>query len=147
MRTSVKTTKRKRTPPAAPAIAAAAPETSMTVEVAAQVVTETVAAEAATPTSVVVFPSVCTVKDAAGLKQSLCKVADEASSVTLDVRAVERIDTAIFQLLYAFVRDRAARHLAVAWLGAPAALLDAATLLGVDALLNLSVKESIGAAA
>jgi ABC-type transporter Mla MlaB component len=107
----------------------------------------TQAAGSAVPASVVAFPSVCTVKDAAGLKDSLCAVADQQSSVTLDVRAVERIDTAIFQLLYAFVRDRAARDLEVAWLGAPAALLDAAALLGVHALLKLPEKETIGAAA
>jgi ABC-type transporter Mla MlaB component len=95
----------------------------------------------------VALPSVCTVKDAAGLRDSLCAVVNEPSGVTLDVRAVERIDTAIFQLLYAFVRDRAARDLKVAWLGAPDALLDAAALLGVHALLKLPEKETVGAAA
>lgn len=108
---------------------------------------ESAPVEAAPSAVVVTLPSVCTVKDAASLKDSLCAVSDEPTSVTLDVRAVERIDTAIFQLLYAFVRDRAARDFAVAWLGAPAALLDAATLLGLSAPLKLPEKESIGAAA
>lgn len=152
MRTSVKTIKRKRTPAAASRVAVV-PEASKP-EVAAPAPSEAVpaapalvpAAESAVPTTVVALPSVCTVKDAAGLKDSLCAVADESSSVTLDVRAVERIDTATFQLLYAFVRDRAARDLQVAWLGAPSALLDAAVLLGVHALLKLPEKE-IGAAA
>ena len=151
MRTPVKTTKRKRTPAAAPRVAAV-PEASVP-EAAAPAASEVapagpVAVSApAAPTAVVVLPSVCTVKDAAGLKDSLCAVVDERPSVTLGVRAVERIDTAIFQLLYAFVRDRAAHDLQVTWLGAPSALLDAAALLGIHALLKLPEKETIGAAA
>jgi ABC-type transporter Mla MlaB component len=147
MHTPVKTTKRKRTSAAAPRVAAV-PDASKPEVTAAPATSEAVPAEpvAATATAVVVLPSVCTVKDAAGLKDSLCAVADALSSVTLDVRGVERMDTAIFQLLYAFVRDRAARDLAVSWLGAPAALLDGAALLGVHGLLKLPEKE-IGAAA
>jgi ABC-type transporter Mla MlaB component len=151
MRTSVKTTKRRRTPAAASRVAVV-PEAA-TPESAAPAPTQAVTAAPAAPapetaaaSAVVALPSVCTVKDAARLKDCLCAVADESSSVTLDVRAVERIDTAIFQLLYAFVRDRGARDLQVAWLGAPSALLDAAALLGVHALLKLPEKE-IGAAA
>jgi ABC-type transporter Mla MlaB component len=146
MRTPVKTTKRKRTSAAAPRVAAV-PDASKPEVTAAPATSEAVPNEAVAPTAVVVLPSVCTVKDAAGLKDSLCAVADALSSVTLDVRGVERVDTAIFQLLYAFVRDRAARDLAVAWLGAPAALLDGAALLGVHGLLKLPEKEIIGAAA
>jgi ABC-type transporter Mla MlaB component len=153
MRTSVKNTKRKRnSAPAAiaaaePAVAEAAVAPAASVgapEAVAPVVVQTAGASQA---SVVKLPSVCTVKDAANLKDAFCKVLEEAASVTLDIRAVERVDTAIFQLLYAFVRDRAARNLGVTWLGAPSALIDAATLLGLHAQLNLPEKESLGVAA
>lgn len=152
MRTPVKTTTKRKRTPAAAARVAAVPEASAP-EVAAPAASEAVpavpvaAVEPAAPTAVVLLPSVCTVKDAAALKDTLCAVVGESSSVTLDVRAVERIDTAIFQLLYAFVRDRAAHDLQVTWLGAPSALLDAAALLGIHALLKLPEKETIGAAA
>ena len=49
----------------------------------------------------------------------------------------ERIDTAVIQVLCAFLRERAARNLAVTWRGTPQPLLDAARLLGVGTLLAL----------
>lgn len=144
----MKTTKRKRASAAASRVAVVpkAPESEPATTATSEAVPEAPPAEAAAAASMVALPSVCTVKDAAGLKDSLCAVVDEPSSVTIDVRALERIDTAILQLLYAFVRDRAARNLAVEWLGARPALIDAASLLGVHALLKLPEKE-IGAAA
>jgi anti-anti-sigma regulatory factor len=155
MRTSVKNTKRKRnSAPAAvaaaehavpPATEAAASAPSIGEPVGAASVA--IEAAGATPASLVKLPSVCTVKDAANLKDALCKVLEEVAEVTVDIRAVERVDTAIFQLLYAFFRDRAARNLGVAWLGSPPALIDAATLLGLRVQLNLPEKESIGVAA
>ena len=51
--------------------------------------------------------------------------------------APERIDTATLQVLYAFVRDRLAGDREVTWQGVPAALTDAARLLGVRDLLCL----------
>ena len=85
----------------------------------------------------VALASNSTVKDAAALKDSLLRVLDEQSSVAIEAKSVERIDTAIIQLLCAFVRDRAARNLAVTWRGTPQPLLDAARLLGVGSLLAL----------
>jgi ABC-type transporter Mla MlaB component len=147
MRTPVKTIKRKRAPAASRvAVVPKAPESETLATATSEAVPEAPRTEAAAPASMVALPSVCTVKDAAGLKDSLCAVVDEPSSVTIDVRALERIDTAILQLLYAFVRDRAARNLPVEWLGARPALIDAASMLGVHALLKLPEKE-IGAAA
>jgi ABC-type transporter Mla MlaB component len=60
--------------------------------------------------------------------------------VTLDVSAVERVDTATMQLLCAFVRDRSGRNQSVTWRGESAALQDAVRLLGVGALLGLETK-------
>jgi anti-anti-sigma regulatory factor len=78
-----------------------------------------------------------TVKDAAALKDTLLQVLDASGSVAIDARSVERIDTAVIQVLCAFVRDRAARNLPVVWRGTPQPLLDAARLLGVGAMLAL----------
>lgn len=83
----------------------------------------------------VALPGHCTVKDAAALKQTLCNVAQESATVTIDVAALERIDTATMQLLCAFVRDRAARNQQVAWNGTSEAFVQAARLLGVSELL------------
>src|SRR5690606_19082651 len=86
---------------------------------------------------IVVLAANCSVKDAAALKTSLCAIARESTEVTLDVSAVERVDTATMQLLCAFVRDRSGRNQSVAWRGESQALQDAVRLLGVGELIGL----------
>ncbi len=137
---STKTTRRKR-PSAAPnvAVASALP----------------LAAAARTPAPVSAVPpgtgnggptvalfSHCTVKHAAGPKNELLQQLDEPAEVVIDATNLERIDTAIMQLLCAFVRERAERNLGVRWHGIPQALRDAARLLGVGTLLELPVEAS-----
>lgn len=92
----------------------------------------------ATPT--VALTSNCTVKDAVALKRSLCDVVNVAEPVTLDVAGVDRVDTAILQLLCAFVRARTAANRAVAWSGSSSALFDSARQLGLQAALALPQK-------
>lgn len=87
----------------------------------------------------------CSVKDAVALKISLCAVAQDSAALTVDVRSLERIDTATMQLLCALVRDRSARNQRVTWLGDSPVLQDAARLLGVRALLGFD--DANGAAA
>ena len=89
------------------------------------------------PEPIVTLPSNSAVKDAAALKAALIKVVGLPVTVSLDVRSVERVDTATLQLLYAFVRDRAQRKLAVEWLGCPKALIESSRLLGVHTMLGL----------
>lgn len=114
------------------------------VEQASDVSIEPAADVAAEPVVVgdpiVVLASNCSVKDAAALKSSLCAFSNHGDAVTLDVSAVERVDTATMQLLCAFVRDRSGRNQSVAWRGESAALQDAVRLLGVGALLGLETK-------
>jgi ABC-type transporter Mla MlaB component len=115
------------------------------VEVAeAEPVAEAVMTEAVEPAVVgeplVVLGANCSVKDAAALKTSLCAFSKHSDAVTLDVSAVERVDTATMQLLCAFVRDRGGRNQGVAWRGESQALQDAVRLLGVGALLGLETK-------
>jgi ABC-type transporter Mla MlaB component len=132
----MKTTKRKRVsapraeaPEAvnAPAVKAAAPQPTA-------------------PASIITLASHCTVKDAAALKESLCRLVGASDAVTLDVRTLERIDTATMQLLCAFVRARIERNEKVEWLGDSPALTEAARLLGVASLLALPA-DSTGARA
>lgn len=89
---------------------------------------------------IVVLAANCSVKDAAALKTSLCAFSNHGDAVTVDVSAVERVDTATMQLLCAFVRDRGGRNQGVSWRGESQALQDAVRLLGVGALLGLETK-------
>jgi ABC-type transporter Mla MlaB component len=83
----------------------------------------------------------CNVKDAAELKQSLCRYVTGGASVALEVGKVERVDTSTMQLLCAFVRDRAAQQLKVEWTGDTRVIRDAARLLGVESLLALPASD------
>jgi ABC-type transporter Mla MlaB component len=79
----------------------------------------------------------CTVAEADALKSELGSRLQRSQTVTLDVSAVQRIDTAGLQLLAAFVRDRRTAGRAVAWRGRASALETAADLLGLRAMLEL----------
>lgn len=154
MATSSKTSKRKRGSAKAAAGHPAVTRAAIAVEpVAAEPVeatgmpapVETLAVPTARPApsgSIVVLASNCTVRDAAGLKDTLCEHANETTAVGLDVRSLERIDTATMQVLCAFVRDRANRQQKVQWLGHSQALKDAARLLGLAGMLALAPEDS-----
>ena len=79
----------------------------------------------------------CTVADASSLKAGLAKLLDDTDIVTLDISAVQRIDTAGLQLIAMFVREREARGRQVRWQGAAPVLATAAELLGLGSLLKL----------
>jgi ABC-type transporter Mla MlaB component len=79
----------------------------------------------------------CTVAQADTLKSELGRRLQEPAPVTLDVSAVQRIDTAGLQLLAAFIRDRRTAGRAVTWRGQAAALTTAAGLLGLNDMLEL----------
>jgi anti-anti-sigma regulatory factor len=82
------------------------------------------------------LPAQCTLSDADGLKLTLTRLLRNVKPVTLDARAVQRIDTASMQLLAAFALERAARELAVAVGDASAEFLQATRLLGLEQLLR-----------
>jgi ABC-type transporter Mla MlaB component len=79
----------------------------------------------------------CTVAEAEALKSELGRRLQQSQPVTLDVSALQRIDTAGLQLLAAFVRDRRTAGRAVAWRGRASALETAAGLLGLHDMLEL----------
>ena len=67
---------------------------------------ETAASAAAAADDRCSWPPKCTVAEADALKAQLAARLQESEPVTLDVSALQRIDTAGLQLLAAFVRDR-----------------------------------------
>jgi ABC-type transporter Mla MlaB component len=79
----------------------------------------------------------CMVAEAAALKDSLAALLNEPQPVTLDVAALQRIDTAGLQIITAFVRDRSSAGRSVEWQGTAPVLTTAAQLLGLNLLLNL----------
>jgi ABC-type transporter Mla MlaB component len=79
----------------------------------------------------------CTVSDAGSLKESLAGLLDEPQAVTLDITALQRIDTAGMQVITAFVRERAGHGRLVEWQGTAPVLATAAHLLGLTSLLKL----------
>jgi ABC-type transporter Mla MlaB component len=87
--------------------------------------------------SALALASHCTIKDAAALKLDLCAIAHEDADVSIDVAAVERIDTSTMQLLCAFVRGRMERKQKVQFKGDSQSWREAVRLLGVAELLGL----------
>jgi ABC-type transporter Mla MlaB component len=79
----------------------------------------------------------CMVSEAGSLKERLAALLEEPQAVTIDVSALQRIDTASLQVITAFVRERAGAGRAVEWQGTAPVLLTAVQLLGLTSLLKL----------
>ena len=96
------------------------------------------ASRAPKPTAqkVATFAADCTIAQAAVMKSQLAKVIDAKSSVTLDVTCVRRIDTAGFQVLASFIRERRAAGRGVQCAGASESFSVTASLLGLGALFS-----------
>ena len=77
------------------------------------------------------------VSEAGSLKESLAALLDEPLPVTLDIAALQRIDTAGLQVITAFVRERAGHDRTVEWQGTAPVMTTAAQLLGLTTLLRL----------
>jgi ABC-type transporter Mla MlaB component len=92
---------------------------------------------AAPHTATLALTAECLVSGASALKESLAGLLDEPQPVTLDITALQRIDTAGLQVLTAFIRERAGHGRTVEWRGTAPALTSAALLLGLTALLRL----------
>jgi phospholipid transport system transporter-binding protein len=73
----------------------------------------------------------CGIRQGAALKQQLLEVLEAPGAVVIDPRAIERIDTAALQLLYAFERDRLAAGRSVTWRAPSPAFTQAMTTLGL----------------
>jgi anti-anti-sigma regulatory factor len=85
----------------------------------------------------VVLPGSCTLKEAATVKALLVSGLDMAGNVELDVRAVERVDTSVLQLLVAFTRDMKDAGRAVTWFGFNEEMNRSVRQLGLDGVLGV----------
>ena len=90
-----------------------------------------------TADSVFAVAAECTVADASSLRSGLAKLLDDSGVVTLDISAVQRIDTAGLQVIATFVRERESHGRQVEWRGTAPALAAAASLLGLSSFLKL----------
>ena len=79
----------------------------------------------------------CTISDIAPLQKGLTSLLEHPSSVTLDIEAVQRIDTAAMQMVAAFVRERESHGRQVQWRGSAPVFGSAARLLGLAPMLHL----------
>ena len=93
-------------------------------------------------TSSVTLPADCTIAQTAAVKSRLAPLLGRASAITLDGNAVRRVDSAGLQLLAAFVRERRASGRSVAWRDVSPVFSAAATLLGLNAVLELTEQRS-----
>ena len=89
------------------------------------------------PSTTLALAAECMVSDAGSLKETLAALLDEPLPVTLDITALQRVDTAGLQVITAFIRERAGHGRAVEWQGTAPALATAARLLGLTSLLRL----------
>lgn len=69
--------------------------------------------------------------DASQLHLQLLPLLDNAAPVAIDAGSVERVDTAVLQLLHAFGKERQARGRSLEWLAASNPLRAAAASLGL----------------
>jgi anti-anti-sigma regulatory factor len=85
---------------------------------------------------VIALPADCTVRHIGALRDQLCGVPPEVRNITLDLRRLERFDTATLQLIAAFARDQTARGTNLLTCGNRPAWDEAAQLLGLSAALD-----------
>jgi ABC-type transporter Mla MlaB component len=88
------------------------------------------------------LPAECVIASATALRDVLLERVGDAGTVQIDASSVQRIDTASLQVMAAFVRERRNDGLSFEWLGVPACLTEAATLLDLTKALGLA---SLGA--
>jgi anti-anti-sigma regulatory factor len=92
-------------------------------------------ADPAPRSEVIALPADCTLRNIGTLRDRLCEVATDVNNITLDLRRLERFDTATLQLVAAFARDQAARGTNLMICGNRPAWDEAAALLGLTATL------------
>ena len=80
------------------------------------------------------------IANALELLQQLAPLLEAKTKVTLDLCAVQRIDTAILQLLLAFQRTASARGMPVTWSAPSDAVLDTAHRVGLSDSLGLEAR-------
>lgn len=92
----------------------------------------------------VALPPHCVLRDAAELKSELLKRVADPAAIALDASAVERIDTANLQLLFAFVRDRRKANLATTVPAPSASFRESVLRLGLAEHIGLADAPAVG---
>jgi anti-anti-sigma regulatory factor len=85
---------------------------------------------------VIALPADCTLRKIDALRDQLCGVHADVRNITLDLRQLERFDTATLQLVAAFARDRVAHGANLLVCGNRPVWDEAAELLGLTATLG-----------
>jgi ABC-type transporter Mla MlaB component len=98
--------------------------------------TAEVAVSASSAAGLIELPPQCLLRDAVEYKQRFLDCVD-AESVTVDVGAVDRIDTAFIQVLLSFARTRAAAKREITWQRVTSEFAASVRLLGVHAVLSV----------
>ena len=99
--------------------------------------TATASSTEAPPTTLVYCSPECNISVAQDLYDTLQAALGAQCPVVLDATHVERVDTAVLQMLCAFVRDAQASGIVVQWQQPSPALENAARLLNVQTCLAL----------
>ena len=85
---------------------------------------------------VIALSADCTLRKISTLRDQLCGVGADVRNITLDLRQLERFDTATLQLVAAFARDQVARGTNLLICGNRPVWDEAAELLGLTATLT-----------
>lgn len=80
----------------------------------------------------------CDISIANDLHQSLNTVLEQGQSVVLDMSAVERADTAVLQIICAFVQDARAAGIEISWKEPSLAFNNAVACLGLADVLDMA---------
>lgn len=78
----------------------------------------------------------CDISIAQAMQKQLSDALADASTVKIDLSMVDRIDTAILQLFYAFDQDARAQKIDIEWHEPTTGVLDAAALIGIKEMFT-----------
>lgn len=89
-------------------------------------------------TAVVRLSPALGIADVAALREQLASTVHDSGEVIIDASDVERLDTAVLQLLSAFMAERRSQDAKLAWHAPSEAFCTGAGLLGLESHLGLS---------
>ena len=85
---------------------------------------------------------VVNIAKADALHHEMEEILTKNSATVIDASELQRIDTAVLQLLASFMKSMSAANLSVSWGGVTDELIAAAKLLGLEQVLSLVPAES-----
>lgn len=91
----------------------------------------------ANKTLVVTCEASVDISSAQALHQHLAQALQEGQTVEIEARDVQRADAVVIQIIFAYMREAAARGLNVRWRNVSPALQESARLLGLSKALGV----------